>query len=167
VNIATFERRVEREFLARGKYMAQPVYSRIDELVERLKVYFPITGLRMAMGGYWLLGKDVEIVYDDDSTGRVEMTELLDYTEGKVWQPRALTQRNDKMLRELKSLLDWLTDAPYIPLYQFGTEPKQRKPRNPRPETRRFCNRCGVSLTSTDFNDAKRCTNCGNEEIKR
>lgn len=125
MKVSTFERRVEREFLSYGKQLAQPAYTRIDELVERLKVYFPITGLRMAMGGYWLLGKDVEIVYDDDSTGTVQMTELLDYTENKSWRPRHLTTRNDKILRELKNWLDWLTDAPYIPLYQFGKEPRK------------------------------------------
>ena len=125
MKVSTFERRVEKEFLRYGKQLAQPAYNRIDELIERLKVYFPITGLRMGMGSYLLLGDPVEVFYDDDSTGTVEMSELLDYYDGKVWQPQRLTKRSEQMLRELKDWLDWLTDAPYIPLYQFGKHPRK------------------------------------------
>lgn len=127
MKVSAFERRIEREFLRLGKEMARPAYERIQALIDSLKSGFPITGLRMAMGGYWLLGKDVEVVYDDDSKGAIEMTELFDYFEGKVWTPVNLTESHVKRLRELKEWLDWLTDAPYIPLYQFGKEPKIAK----------------------------------------
>lgn len=123
MRVSTLERRVEREFLRLGKQLAQPAYDRINELVERLKVYFPITGLRMGMGTYLLLGEPVEVFYDDGSMGSVEMSELFDYFDGKIWKPQRLTQRNEKMLRELRDWLDWLTDMPYVPLHQFGKEP--------------------------------------------
>jgi hypothetical protein len=122
MKISTFERHVEREFLNFGKQLAQPAHERIQELIDRLKVDFPITGLRMAMGAYWLLGEDVPVVYSDGSEGgTIGMTELFDCLEGtKIWCPVRLTKRHLKTLRELRQWLDWLTDAPYIPLYEFG-----------------------------------------------
>jgi hypothetical protein len=125
MRVDTFERRVEREFSRLGKNLAQPAYERIRLLTDRLKPDFPITGLRMGMGAYCLLGKDVDVVYSDDSEGTIPMSELFDYYEArKVWTPTRLTTRHDKSLRELKDWLDWLTDMPYVPLYQFGREPK-------------------------------------------
>lgn len=121
MKVSTFERRVEREFLRFGKQLAQPAYERIQLLIDRLKPDFPITGLRMAMGGYWLLGDDVPVIYSDDSEGSIGMTELFEAVEErKIWTPIKLTERNYRTLRELKEWLDWLTDAPYIPLFQFG-----------------------------------------------
>jgi hypothetical protein len=121
MKVSTFERRVEREFLKFGKQLAQPAHERIQLLVDRLKPDFPITGLRMAMGSYWLLGGDIPVVYSDDSEGSIGMTELLECVEErKGWQPARLTERHFKTLCELKQWLDWLTDAPYIPLFEFG-----------------------------------------------
>jgi hypothetical protein len=121
MKVSTFERRVEREFLNLGKQLAQPAHERIQRLIDSLKLDFPITGLRMAMGCYFLLGSDVPVTYSDGSAGTVEMAELFDFVEApKIWEPTQLTERNLKMLRELKEWLDWITDEPYIPLYEFG-----------------------------------------------
>lgn len=53
------------------------------------------------------------------------MSKLFEYYEAnKVWTPARLTRKHDRELRELKEWLDWLTDMPYVPLHEFGSEPK-------------------------------------------
>ena len=125
MNISTYERRIEREFLRLGKQLAKPIHDRVKFLTESLKPAFPITGLRMGMGVYIFLGSNFSATFSGDSTGDAEMRNLFDSLEhNKVWRPDALTPRHEKTLRELKELLDYLTDAPYLPLLEFGDEPR-------------------------------------------
>lgn len=80
MKVSTFERRIEREFLRLGKQLAQPAYRRIEQLTDSLTPDFPITGLRMGMGIYCLLGGDVDVVYSDDSVGPFQCRSCLNTT---------------------------------------------------------------------------------------
>lgn len=121
---SAYDRHVEREFIKLGRQIALPAHRRVRELIESLKPDFPITGLSMGMGLYCLLGDDVPVTYSDGSEGTVEMVDLFEFIESrKIWEPTQLTKRNLKTLRELKEWLDWITDEPYIPLFQCGKEP--------------------------------------------
>lgn len=114
--VDALERRIEREFMKVGKELVIPIHDRIRVLIENLRPTFNITGLGMAMGGYWLEGDDFMTICDDDSTGLTPMSDLLDFDDGKSWAPMGLTKHRRAWLIELRETLDYLTDAPYLPL---------------------------------------------------
>lgn len=117
--VDALERRIEREFMRVGRELAIPVHDRIRVLIKGLRPTFNVTGLNMSMGMYSLEGDDFTVICDDDSTGPTPMSDLLDFDDGKSWAPVGLTKRMRVRLIELRETLDYLTDAPYLPLLQL------------------------------------------------
>lgn len=118
MKVKTLERRVEREFCKLGRQLAQPIHKEIADLITKLQSKFPITGLDMGNRTYFLRGDNFPVVFSDDSDGDLPMEQLFDALERtKVWRPRALNNTTERQLRQLEELLDYLTDAPYLPLF--------------------------------------------------
>lgn len=86
--------------------------NRVIELVNQLKPIFKITHLTMGMGGYVFRGKEFDVVYDDDSKGKIDMSDLFECLNPRTTiTVIALTQKYRKVLEELEELLDFISDV--------------------------------------------------------
>lgn len=112
------EARAEKIFATAGANASRPFHARVREIIAKLSKTFPITGMQMGMGGWWLKGPEVAILFDDGSEGTASVQELLDdwgqMPDRMSWEPKLGNTRHLRLLQELYQLLSYLNDERWM-----------------------------------------------------
>ncbi len=115
------EKEMEKELAALSAKMSPKFKARAVEIIKELKKTFPITGLIMGMGGYVLKGGKMKGKDEhDDEIYEMEISELLDILDPRWnFRPIGLTKKHKKIILELKSILEFLTEDHNLEIFDL------------------------------------------------
>lgn len=93
---------------------------RAVELVKQLRMWYPITGVMMGMGGWWIKGDNIqmrqEIGTEFEAVHEIPMTDLGEWIDpqygdfGQARQPVQWRIGHERFFRELAEILNHVTD---------------------------------------------------------
>lgn len=123
MSFAILRQKAENILAAAGRKASRPLHARVYEILREFrKIGAPIAEIIMG-NGVWIFDGPCFAVTGDSGRGdtgeTAEPQDLSDWDTHSTWQPKNWTSRHAKLLTELKEILDFLTDEPYLQLRHF------------------------------------------------